>query len=143
MKKLIKHIRSQPKSKIDSYAFMVAGTFTGIVALVWAFSLPQKMERVNGSEESNSQAPFSNLLKETGEQLAAVKNGLKSKESEGEAEATTSEEIILSEEEITKAKEAIAANASLNTEATTTIEAVPVLIATTSATTTYSASSTP
>lgn len=146
MKKLFRHISSQPKAKRDSYAFMVAGTFTGIVALIWAFSLPGKMGTVGDTPEANSAAPFANLIKETGEQLAAVRDGLKSKKSElsPENNAASSTAIVLSPEEISKAQEALETN---NTEATSsassTTPAVPVMIATTTATTSYSASSTP
>lgn len=145
MKKLFRHISSQPKAKRDSYAFMVAGTFTGIVALIWAFSLPQKMGTVGDTPEANSAAPFANLIKETVQQLAAVRDGLKSKKSELSPDtAASSTAIVLSPEEVSKAKEAIENN---NTEATSsassTTSAVPVMIATTTATTSYSASSTP
>ncbi len=145
MKKLFRHISSQPKAKRDSYAFMVAGTFTGIVTLIWAFSLPGKMGTVGETPEADSPAPFANLIKETGEQLAAVREGLKSKKSELSPEtAASSTAIVLSPEEVSKAKEALESN---NTEAissgTSTTMAVPVMIATTTATTSYAASSTP
>lgn len=144
MKKLFKHISSQPKSRIDSYAFLVAGTFTGVVALIWAFSLPEKMDTISGAKEADSPAPFSNLIKETGEQLAAVKDGLRSKKDDEVKEDTASStSIVLSEEEIVKAKEALSSNSTNTQEVSTTTMPVPVLIGTTTATTTYSASSTP
>jgi triphosphoribosyl-dephospho-CoA synthetase len=139
-KKLFRHISSQSKAKRDSYALIVAGTFTGLVALIWAFSLPEKMGTLAGAVESEAELPFSNFLDEAGAQLAAVKEGFKNEETASTTEVVTPnkpEEITLSPEEVEKAKQVLANNASSSEaipQGTSTLP-VPVLIATTSATT--------
>ncbi len=148
MKKLFKHIRSQPKAKRESYALIVASAFTSLVAIVWAFSLPEKMGTIADGAESDSPAPFSSLFKEVGEQFAAAKAGFNPKKDEGTTDADASNaaatsSIILTPEEVENAKKALESNATDTESVASTSVPVPVLIGTTTATTTYTATSTP
>lgn len=103
--KLLKHLYRQPKNVRNNYAFGIATVFTGVVALVWLVSSPkQDFIPLNISE---GKTPFSNLLKQSKEQLASLKSAV-SESTEGvlndqetKTEVTgNASSIILSEEDI-------------------------------------------
>ncbi len=103
--KLLKHLYRQPKNVRNNYAFGIATVFTGVVALVWLIGSPkQDFIPLNISE---GKTPFSNLLKQSKEQLASLKSAV-SESTEGvlndqetKTEVTgNASSIILSEEDI-------------------------------------------
>jgi len=107
-----RNLQRKPKNVRNRYAFALASTFTGVVALVWFVSTASQISQSNNGEmasNDNGESPFSNLIKQSKEQLANLKgsaddSGTKKIETEqsvdGVATNTNPMNITLSEEEI-------------------------------------------
>lgn len=149
-----RNLQRKPKNVRNHYAFALASTFTGVVALVWFVSTASQISQSSNGEmasNDNGESPFSNLIKQSKEQLANLKgsaddSGTEKKETEqsvdGIATNTNPMNITLSEEEISNLR-ANQASSSLhyNYISTTTINSnqpiyQEVMIATTSSSST-------
>lgn len=86
--KLIKDIRQKPRASRNKYAFIFAGVFTGVVAMVWSVSvLPNKFS--SGSFEvldtgATSSSFFSDIFKQSKKQLASVASVIENKNNQQE-----------------------------------------------------------
>jgi hypothetical protein len=67
IKRLINIVRNQPNEAKDKIALGVAGGFTAIVFVIWAYHLPARMESMNASEKDSSSPAFSQLISEVKE----------------------------------------------------------------------------
>lgn len=122
----------QPKGVRNNYALGLAGTFTGIVALIWvvtkAGSVPLPVDAVE-----NAPSAFSTLIKETKEQAAAAQNALRdSMKANNESVATSTTDTAPTPAEVAPVAEAT--TTSSTTASSTVVTPVPVMIGTTTAT---------
>lgn len=105
------NLQKKPKFVRKNYALAFASTFTGVVALFW-FLGTVNQNTLTGAEMAVSEenTPFSNLIKQSKEQLANVGESLGDGEvEENESEITNNNvnplNISLSEEDIDIAKQ--------------------------------------
>ena len=88
----LRHARRRPRAVREQYALGIAGVFTGVVALVWAFALPdspaEQARRV--AEQENSAPPFSAFMSGIGEQVAATRDSLRAQTASWSGSATSS-----------------------------------------------------
>lgn len=100
-------LQNKPKHIRNGYALALASTFTGIVALVWFVGTASQGFLTSAELKiSEGDTPFSNLIKQSKEQLANI-SGSTNKE-EDKSEAQTGENplnIALSEEDLEIAKQ--------------------------------------
>jgi hypothetical protein len=147
MRRFFSHVLKQPKAVRNNYAMALAGTFTGLIALVWVVTKVGGAGTLPVTAAENTAGGFATLLKETKEQAAAVQASFKEQLANKGGVATTSEAVPTLEETIASStEEAIAAYGTATTTGSTTYTsshvAVPVLIGTTTATTTATANGT-
>jgi flagellar hook-length control protein FliK len=144
MRRFFGHILKQPKAVRNNYAMAMAGTFTGVVALVWLVTKVGSGVAVPMEAAENTPGGFATLFKETKEQVATVQQAFKEKMA---SNATTSEAVPTLEDVVASStEEAISAYNATATAATSSYTsshiAVPVLIGTTTATTSITATGT-
>ena len=139
MRRFFGHILKQPKAVRNNYAMAMAGTFTGVVALVWLITKVGSGVAVPMEAAENTPGGFATLFKETKEQVATVQQAFKEKMA---GTATTSESAPTLEAVVASSTEEAISAYSTTTAATSSQIAVPVLIGTTTATTSVSATGT-
>ena len=139
MRRFFGHILKQPKAVRNNYAMAMAGTFTGVVALVWLITKVGSGVAVPMEAAENTPGGFATLFKETKEQVATVQQTFKEKMA---GTATTSESAPTLEAVVASSTEEAISAYSTTTAATSSQIAVPVLIGTTTATTSVSATGT-
>ncbi|MCB9811023.1 MAG: hypothetical protein H6779_04665 [Candidatus Nomurabacteria bacterium] len=107
--RFFRYMRRQPKHVRSNYALAIATSFTGVVALVWfVTSINQGMVSSAEYAKSEGNSPFHNLLEQSKEQFANVKEAFKTSEAKEEvvAERSTAEsgdnqlDITLNQEDL-------------------------------------------
>jgi hypothetical protein len=70
------HIRSKPNDVKTRYTFAIAGIVTGLIAIVWATTLPARIAEINSKNTAPNEAPKTDsvvdFLSETNDQLGSV-----------------------------------------------------------------------
>lgn len=111
MIKFIRELQRKPRHVKNNFAFAFASVFTGVVAMVWFYGVVNQNTTLSSETIMNEQtAPFSNLFKQSKEQLANISNSLKLEKGTEVSEDSPEIEsnpmnITLSQEEIEKAKQ--------------------------------------
>jgi hypothetical protein len=106
IKHFLRRLRQQPKSTRDNIALVIAGSLSGVVAMVWLYHAPVKIgEGTAGmvSGDENSQPGFMNMFSDFSSQMATVKESFTEVQEtlvEEEAETTSTAEELPLEEEI-------------------------------------------
>ena len=100
-------LQNKPKHVRNSYALAFASTFTGIVALVWFMNTASQGFLTSAELKINEgDTPFSNLLKQSKEQLANITGSIKEEKNESEKQENENPlNIALSEEDLEIAKQ--------------------------------------
>lgn len=103
------NLQKKPKHVRNNYALALASTFTGMVALFWFVGTASQVS-LSGSEVASNEerSPFSNLIKQSKEQLANVSGYLNKdevKETEMSKENINPLNITLNQEDIDIAKQ--------------------------------------
>lgn len=75
LRRILRHVRNQPKETRSRYAFGLASVFTFAVGLVWFVNQAQLPARV-GEGAQIEYTPFSSLVNQTKDQLAAARAAL-------------------------------------------------------------------
>lgn len=152
MRKFLQNISRKPKAVKERYAFYFASVFVGVVTFIWVLSLPSRFGTTVTSVENKGNSPFATFMGEMSGQLSNAKENLDLVGEQMAAVASSSDGaqgIILTNEDIDQIKEksdtAPAYIPPTEEEKSESVgnEGVPVMIGTTTATTTYSATSTP
>ena len=100
-------LQNKPKHVRNSYALAFASTFTGIVALIWFMNTASQGFLTSAELKINEgDTPFSNLLKQSKEQLANITGSIKEEKNESEKQENENPlNIALSEEDLEIAKQ--------------------------------------
>jgi hypothetical protein len=136
--KFLRNLQSKPKNVRNNYAFGIATSFTGLVALVWFMGTVNQSALTGAEVTVNEEGTlFSNLIKQSKEQLANLKSVTKTEDNDssaGDDSVRTEEDtrnplnITLSQEDISTANEnnpvvsqGYVATNIINSQGTTTI----------------------
>ncbi len=147
-----RNLQRKPKNVRQNYALAFSVAFTGVVASVWLMGMVTQSSFSGGKvvEAGEASTPFSNLFKQSKEQLANLKDSMKQQQTDVSTGSTTEEidatntnpmNITLSQEDIVSAN-GQQASSSYNYISTSTnsFESKPssreVMIATTSSSST-------
>ena len=76
LRRVILYIRQKPKSVRDSYAFVLAGTLTTAVALIWVWNWPSMIEGRQYTPDGESSAPLSDFLDKAKDQVANARQSV-------------------------------------------------------------------
>lgn len=106
----LRHIRRQPKSVRNQYAFALAATFTVLVGSVWLYSTLVSMSPSTITKEDKGSKPFSTLFRQIQGQWASATEATEELLSATSTDADTesvvnSRSLILSEENIRETTE--------------------------------------
>lgn len=94
MLKLIEKIRQKPKSVKDHYAFYGAVGITGVIAVVWAVSLPAGLNQNPVPEEGGPRPAFSTLFGEMKDQFGALQANLANLSTTTDSAAEETDEVL-------------------------------------------------
>lgn len=142
MRRFFSHILRQPKAVRNNYAMALAGTFTGVIALVWVVTKVGGGGTLPVTAAENTTGGFATLIKETKEQAAAVQGAFKEKYANKDGVANPNTTPTLEEVVASSTEEAVAAYTASTTDYASSHIPVPVLIGTTTATTTATGTAT-
>lgn len=80
--RFLRHTRKQPAHVRERYALGIAGSVTGVIALIWSLSLPSSPEESARrlAEQEESARPFASLAKGVGEQFSSVRDAFRALE---------------------------------------------------------------
>ncbi len=95
MRRLIENIRQKPKRIKDQYAFYGATAITGIIAIIWAISVPAGFEKNNESQDmvdENNRPAFSTFFGQMKDQFAGLRTSL-------DELASSTEEFVADQEQ--------------------------------------------
>lgn len=150
MRKFLQNISRKPKAVKERYAFYFASVFVGVVTFIWVLSLPSRFGTTVTSVENEGNSPFATFIGEMSGQLSNAKQNIDLASEQMAAVASSSaQDIVLTNEDLDQIKEKSDAGAPYvpsqveEKREEPVNEGVPVMIGTTTATTTYSATSTP
>jgi hypothetical protein len=87
--KVLRNLRTKPASVRERYALGIAGSITGVIALIWMLALPGSPEESARriAEQEQVARPFAALANGVGEQLASVRDSLNASQAAYEDEA--------------------------------------------------------
>lgn len=76
IKKFLIQLRQQPKHIRDNVALIIAGSFTALVGVVWAYQIPNSFKNIEIDQEASPTGAFSSIFdeiqKETDELKALI-----------------------------------------------------------------------
>lgn len=150
MRRFLQNISRKPKAVKERYAFYFSSVFVGVVTFIWILSLPSRFGTTVTSVENEGNSPFATFMGEMAGQLSNAKENIDSASAQMAAVASSSaQDIVLTNEDLDQIKEKTDSGTPYvpsqeeEKREEPVNEGVPVMIGTTTATTTYSATSTP
>lgn len=92
LKRILRSIRQKPKPVRDNAAMLIAGAFTCMVFLLWAYHAPTKFSAAEKQGvQTESPSGFTDLFGRIGSQLGAITEAVKSEEGDEAVSPISSE----------------------------------------------------
>lgn len=76
IRKTILKIRRQPKYVRNNIAMGLAGSFTAVVFVIWAYHIPSQLDEIDNGKNANENGLMSQFMDNVGKQVSSIKDAI-------------------------------------------------------------------